>query len=77
MLGDLAFVEQRSGCNEWLALKNDNGQWKTFDTLSFYHMLERSGEDYVKDYIGRLRETPWQELKSPQVEPMQEQQITM
>ena len=35
VLGDLAFAEQVSGGNEWLALKMDNGECKPFEPISF------------------------------------------
>lgn len=63
VLGDLAFIEQVSGGNEWLALKLDDGEWKSFDSISFYHMLKQSGEDACRDFIEHLRETPWHDLK--------------
>lgn len=65
MLDDLAFIEQVSGGNEWLALKRDSGEWKSFDSISFYHMIEQSGADACKEYIEYLRETPWHDLKYP------------
>lgn len=58
-------MEQISSGNEWLALKRDGGAWKTFDSLSLYHMLKSGGADHFREYIGRLRETPWQDLKYP------------
>ena len=73
VLGDLAFVEQVSGGNEWLALKNDQGHWNPFDSISFYQILENRGEDYCREYIERLRNTPWQALKCPQQEPQIDQ----
>jgi len=72
VFGDLAFVEQISCGNEWLALKRDGGEWKTFDSVSFYNMLQKGGADYCKEYIGRLQETPWQELKYPGTVPRQD-----
>ena len=65
VLGDLAFVEQISGGNEWLALKKDAGEWKSFDSISFYTMLEQGGADSCAAYIRRLQETPWHDLKYP------------
>lgn len=65
VLGDLAFVDQVSGGNEWLALKLDGGEWKSFDTISFYAMLEHRGEDGCRDYIEHLMDTPWHDLKYP------------
>jgi hypothetical protein len=54
VLGNLAFIEQVSGGNEWLAVKRKDGQWKPFDSISFYHMLEWRGENYCRDYINQL-----------------------
>ena len=65
VLGDLAFIEQVSGGNEWLALKLDGGEWKSFDSISFYHMLEKDGYDHCREFIERLQEAPWHELKYP------------
>ncbi len=71
VLGDLAFIEQVSGGNEWLALKRDSGEWKSFDSVSFYHMLRHSGEDYCREFLGRLQETSWHDLRypPPEIEP--------
>ncbi len=77
VLDDLAFVEQVGGGNEWLALKRDGGEWKTFDSISFRHMLNQHGEDYCREYIGRLRETPWHDLKYPQEQAESQETITM
>ena len=65
VLDNLAFIEQVSGGNEWLALKLHNGEWKSFDSISFYHMINKSGTDACGEYIEHLRETPWHNLKSP------------
>jgi len=65
VLDDLALIEQVSGGNEWLALKRDNGEWKSFDSISFYHMIKQSGTDACGEYIEHLRETPWHDLKYP------------
>lgn len=62
---DLAFVEQVSGANEWLALKLDEGEWKSFDSISFYHMLEHRGTDDCREYLEHLAKTPWHDLKYP------------
>ncbi|MDL2293793.1 hypothetical protein LJC60_04095 [Ruminococcaceae bacterium OttesenSCG-928-D13] len=67
VLGDLAFVEQVNGGNEWLALKLEDGEWKSFDSVSFYAMLQQRGEDACRDYIKHLMETPWHNLKYPSV----------
>jgi hypothetical protein len=77
VLGDLAFVEQVSGGNEWLALKRDGGEWKTFDSISFWHILKQNGDDYCREYIGRLRETPWHDLKYPWEQAESQETITM
>lgn len=66
---DLAFVEQVSGANEWLALKLDEGEWKSFDSISFYHILERSGTDGCREYLESLTKTPWHNLKYPDTGP--------
>ena len=63
VLDDLAFVEQVSGGNEWLALKLDGGEWKSFESISFYHMLKQYGEDYCRTFIYTLQNTPWNELR--------------
>ncbi len=56
VLGNLAFIEQVSGGNEWLAVRRENGEWKTFDSISFYNIIERRGEDHCREYINRLRQ---------------------
>jgi hypothetical protein len=66
VLDDLAFVEQISGGDEWLALKLDGGKWKTFESVSFGRILERRGEEHVREYIKHLLKTPWYEMKYPQ-----------
>jgi len=65
VLDNLAFIEQLSGGNEWLALKKDAGEWKTFDSFSFYNMLERKGDNYCRNFINSLQKTPWWNLKHP------------
>lgn len=65
VLGDLAFVEQISSENEWLALKRDKGEWKTFDSISFYSMLKKHGTNYCREYIKHLQKTSWYDLKHP------------
>lgn len=63
VLGDLAFIEQASGANEWLTLKLDSDEWKSFDSISFYAMLKQHGQEACQDYIQHLQEIPWDELK--------------
>ena len=58
VLGALAFIEQVSGGNEWLALKYDGGMWQSFESFSFYHMLHQYGADYCKSFIETLHDTP-------------------
>ena len=62
VLDDLAFIEQVSGGNEWLALKLDEGEWKSFDSISFYHMLEKDGYLSATTYaqcMSRTRHNSW------------------
>ena len=65
VLGGLAFVEQVSGGNEWLALKKDAGEWKPFESFSFYRMLESKGDGYCRNFISSLQKTPWWNLTHP------------
>jgi len=65
VLDNLAFVEQVSGGNEWLALKLDGGEWKSFESISYQIMLHKHGANYCKDYLEHLLETSWHDLKYP------------
>ena len=51
---DLAFVQQVDGGDEWLALKKENGQWRSFESISFGHILKHDGEEYFRNYVDRL-----------------------
>ena len=65
ILDNLAFVEQVSGGNEWLALMLDGGEWKSFDSISFYHILKKHGADYCETFIETIQNTSWHELQFP------------
>ena len=65
VLGALAFIEQVSSGNEWLALKYDGGMWQSFESFSFYHMLHQYGADYCKSFIETLHDTPLPEFAYP------------
>lgn len=44
--GDLAFVQQVNGGDEWWTLKRDDGTWKDFEFVSCSHMVTRSRADF-------------------------------
>lgn len=61
VLDDLAFVQQISGGDEWLALKRGGNGWCNFESISFEHMIERNGVEHCKRYIESLVDAPTQE----------------
>lgn len=52
--GNLAFVQQVNGGDEWLALKQEDGKWQSFDSISLEHILRHSGTDRFHEYICDL-----------------------
>ncbi|MDL2232070.1 hypothetical protein LJC63_00630 [Ruminococcaceae bacterium OttesenSCG-928-L11] len=55
LLGDLAFVEQVSGGNEWLTLCREEQGWRSFESISFCNMIENDGTDYCREYLSNLQ----------------------
>jgi hypothetical protein len=51
---DLAFVQQVDGGDEWLTLKNENGKWRSFESISFGQILKEHGDEYFSNYMNRL-----------------------
>jgi len=62
---DLAFVQQVNGGDEWLALKKEDGQWKDFESISFYAILQQDGEQEFYNYLGRLETQSIEEYWKP------------
>ncbi|MDL2234110.1 hypothetical protein LJC63_11120, partial [Ruminococcaceae bacterium OttesenSCG-928-L11] len=62
VLGDLAFIEQIGGGDEWLSLKHDGDTWHRFDSISFGHMIEQSDIDYCRGHLEYLATAPANEL---------------
>ena len=52
--GDLAFIQQVNGGDEYWTLKNDNGTWKDFESVSCTHMVTRLRADF-EGYVASMR----------------------
>lgn len=53
MYEDLAFVQQVDGGDEWLTMKQNGDKFETFESISFYAMHKRGGDEVVYDEIDR------------------------
>ncbi|MDR0530885.1 MAG: DUF4314 domain-containing protein [Oscillospiraceae bacterium] len=57
LYGGLAFVQQVNGGDEWLALRQSQpGQWESFESISFGHILLSAGEDELLEYVSDIVE---------------------
>ena len=50
-IGDLCFIQQVDGGDEYLAIKGGH----VVDSIGFGRIIERSGEQAVQEVLGRLR----------------------
>lgn len=55
IFGDLAFVQQVNGGDEWLTMKKEDGQYKTFESVSFDAILQREGEQGFYECLNQLQ----------------------
>lgn len=53
---DLAFIQQVNGGDEWLALKKENGNYASFESISFRGIILRDGDEGFYSYLEKLVE---------------------
>jgi hypothetical protein len=57
LYGGLTFVQQVSGGDEWLTLRQSQpGQWESFESISFGHILRHAGAEAFQEYLNDLVE---------------------
>ncbi|MFI3255267.1 MAG: DUF3846 domain-containing protein [Eubacteriales bacterium] len=55
IFGDLAFVQQVNGGDEWLTLKKEEGQYRSFESMSFESILRREGATEFYELLNQLQ----------------------
>ncbi len=55
IFGDLAFVQQVNGGDEWLTMKQEEGRYKVFESVSFQVVLSNRGEQGFSEYLNKLQ----------------------
>lgn len=59
LFGDLAFVQQVNGGDEWWTLKRLPGEgWLAFESVSFAHILKESHSEFVRYIAGMQLASP-------------------
>ncbi len=55
IFGDLAFVQQVNGGDEWLTMKHEEGRYKVFESVSFQVVVANRGEQGFYEYLNKLQ----------------------
>ncbi|MFI3254565.1 MAG: DUF3846 domain-containing protein [Eubacteriales bacterium] len=73
IFGDLAFVQQVNGGDEWLTMKQEEGRYKVFESISFQVTFQNRGEQGFMDYLKKLQGETVDQYWGREPEPVQEQ----
>ncbi len=77
IFGDLAFVQQVNGGDEWLSLKKEEGAYHAFESISFERIIQKEGDVGFYETLNKLQshtiDQYWgREPEQEQMETMQE-----
>lgn len=59
-IGDLCFIQQVDGGDEWLTIKED----QAFESISFGRIIERGGREAAQEIIDRIRKAKIEKCRS-------------